>query len=572
MTTNPPAETIDATPDFMKVHSDSAGSQGSENLAQRYQKCTKNDCQLAAFEPEWQGWEELFAGRVDESDIPYPADMEAATSPTKADFDAAVAAIRPEIGKDYSLETVKNHWNTVVKTKLDEIQVALDRAYKDLDPEWDGKDFDEFAKRATATGEFLKDIIEDVSGDVSIVKGLSDYQDTLRTKQGGCPFPAAKVWSYEETDGSNEDRVHIRPAFTRKDCKDMSLEDSAKVLVNGMQNAGTQYRGIEEQWAAHFKQTNCTTYSHRDNDFWTEQDTKMDLGNSCEVLPADEQRSQAEANEMANQHVSAAARTAKDEVLEKYNGQYDEVKTDIIGRRDGANTLYENEHPKLDPNKPPPPGTPGQDSGTTPSPSLAKPPGSAPPPGGMPDTPKMDPPPSFTPDTPTPDVPTPDTDLPPRPDIDNPTTGTPDYGDIQGGGVGGGGIGSIGGGGVGGGGIGSPGGFGGGGGTLGGPGGIGAGGGLAGGMMGGGAGAGAGKGAGGRGGMGMMGGGAGAGGAGKGAAGKGAAGRGGAGMMGGGAGRGGAHGNENEEHGTWLQEDEDVWGTDGDDAPPSLLH
>ncbi|GIG65070.1 hypothetical protein [Phytomonospora endophytica] len=571
MTTNPPAETIDATPEFMKVKAETAGSGGSENLAQRYQKCTKNDCGLQPFETEWQGWEELFAGRVDESVLPYPADMEAATSPTKADFDAAVAAIRPDIGKSYSLTTVRDHWQNTVLDALSDIQTALDTAYKNLDPEWDGKDFDEFAKRANATSEFLKEIIDDISGqDESIIKGLNDYMNTLSTKQGGCPFPAAKVWSYEETDGSDEDRVHIRPAFTRRDCKDMSLEDAAKVLVNGMGNAGSQYRGIEQQWASHFKQTNCTTYSHRDNDFWTERDTKMDLGNSCEVLPADEQRTQAEANEMANQHVSAAARTAKDEVLEKYNGQYEEVKTDIIGRRDGANSAYENEHPKLDPNKPPPPGTPGQDSGTTPSPSLAKPPGSTPPPGGMPDTPKMDPPPSFKPDPPT-DIKPPDTDLPPRPDIDNPSNPpTPDYGDIQGGGDLGG-IGSIGGGG-GGGSIGNPGGFGGGGGSIGSPGGgLGAGGGLAagGGMVGaGGSAAGAGKGAAGRGGMGMMGGGAGAGGAGKGAAG-----RGGAGMMGGaGAGRGGAHGNENEEHGTWLKEDEDVWGTDGDDAPPSLLH
>ena len=39
-------------------------------------------------------------------------------------------------------------------------------------------------------------------------------------------------------------------------------------------------------------------------------------------------------------------------------------------------------------------------------------------------------------------------------------------------------------------------------------------------------------------------------------------------MMGGphgGAGRG-----SEEDHGTWLQEDEDVWGTDNDAAPPLL--
>jgi hypothetical protein len=79
-------------------------------------------------------------------------------------------------------------------------------------------------------------------------------------------------------------------------------------------------------------------------------------------------------------------------------------------------------------------------------------------------------------------------------------------------------------------------------------------------------------GAGGLGGMMPMGGGAGGG---RGGAGR-PGGRGGARGLGGGAGMGmmpgaGAHGGaEGEDHTTWLEEDEDVWGTDSD-APPSVL-
>jgi hypothetical protein len=39
-------------------------------------------------------------------------------------------------------------------------------------------------------------------------------------------------------------------------------------------------------------------------------------------------------------------------------------------------------------------------------------------------------------------------------------------------------------------------------------------------------------------------------------------------MMGGGHGAGGEGGGN--DHSTWLQEDEDVWGTDSDAAPPVL--
>ncbi|MEV4757080.1 hypothetical protein AB0J86_18475 [Micromonospora sp. NPDC049559] len=103
-----------------------------------------------------------------------------------------------------------------------------------------------------------------------------------------------------------------------------------------------------------------------------------------------------------------------------------------------------------------------------------------------------------------------------------------------------------------------------------GAGGIGAGGGL----PGGGAGLGAGTaGVGGPGtgmmGAGMAGAGAGAGGRGSGA-GRGGTGRSGLGAMAGGGGHGGAGGGDGDEYSTWLSEDEDVWGSDTDAAPPVL--
>jgi len=104
----------------------------------------------------------------------------------------------------------------------------------------------------------------------------------------------------------------------------------------------------------------------------------------------------------------------------------------------------------------------------------------------------------------------------------------------------------------------------------------GGGGGLGGGSMPGGGAGGAGSMPGGAGGLagGMPGAGARGAGAGGLGSGKGAAGRGGmgAGGMGGGAGRGGGgKGEEEHERGTWLTEDEDVWGgNDGDTAPPVI--
>ncbi|MEU5939609.1 hypothetical protein ABZ807_10505 [Micromonospora sp. NPDC047548] len=78
------------------------------------------------------------------------------------------------------------------------------------------------------------------------------------------------------------------------------------------------------------------------------------------------------------------------------------------------------------------------------------------------------------------------------------------------------------------------------------------------GMMGGGAGAGAGRGGAGRGGAG----------AGKGAAARGAGVKGGIGGMG--AGHGAGYGEEEAPRNSWLEEDEDVWGADGDAAPGIL--
>jgi hypothetical protein len=42
------------------------------------------------------------------------------------------------------------------------------------------------------------------------------------------------------------------------------------------------------------------------------------------------------------------------------------------------------------------------------------------------------------------------------------------------------------------------------------------------------------------------------------------------GMMGGAGGHGGQEAGDGDEHSTWLNEDEDIWGSDTDAAPPVL--
>ncbi|GLZ81823.1 hypothetical protein Afil01_66300 [Actinorhabdospora filicis] len=536
--------------------------------------CNKDGCKLAKSEEE-KAWEELWSGRVSDQDIDPPLPAQGKTAPSPERYAEVLHAVRPP--GVHAIMAISTGWNAHVKSPMvTTTKPALTSAFETLKGSWEGDDFTKFTERVTATHKFIDDILGNLGGETNsdkdtIITGLNNYATNLSQQQTGCRFPAAQVWSHEGGT-SSEDRVHIRPPWHVGDCHEMGLAEAAEKLVNGMQGASSDYSNMTSSWTAHFKSCanpNIHFYAYGGRGYAYQAKTPKP-GESCESLPADKQRSDGDAKKFAENYTTSVARLAKDKIYEDYEKNYRETADDIKKRVNTANDDYSKDHPKLDTTTPPPPGLPGENPNTPPPGLGGPPPGSVPPPGGLPKGPMADVPPPIKPGD-TPDIPTPKPYDPPKPDITPPGVKPPgDHGGFQG--VGDPGFSKVppGGGGWnpgGGGGIGTP---GGGGWTPGGGGGVGTPGGgvgMLGGAGAGGVGAGAaGKGAAGRGGMGMMGG-AGAG-AGKGAAGAGGKGAG-AGMMGGG--RGGAHGNENEEHGTWLQEDDDVWGTDGDDAPPSLL-
>jgi hypothetical protein len=461
--------------------------------------------------------------------------------------------IRPTNPNDYAIQTIKEGWVDFA-TKLQPHETYLKEALEALSKEWTGSDYDAFEEQVTVVLDNLKQVMEDIgSVDASdtALGMLNQKQEEIYALQGSggeVPYPAPQLW-WDDGGFWGVNEIHIRPPFWDKGTcekqEDPFGDGCGEPDAGGkrfMEMAGFSTERADEVHNFIEDRTNYYLQKYKDENITQEQAAEMARGDASETVQQDSE--------------SAAT---------DYENRANIVNQDVISRKDSTSTAVGEIQPTSvpaqettlkDPNAPTtnlPPMEPGGG-------------GSMPSPGGMdsmktPDTPStdlgsFDPPPSTDPGDFDPG--NPDTGgIDPGGLDDNPwDSSTPDPDDISGGLASGGG-GGLGGGGLGGGGL--PG--GGAGGGLGGGAGGGLGGGMGagmGGMMGGaGGGRGAGAGAGGRGGPKGMG---------KGMGGKGMAG----GMMGGaGGGRGmGGQGEGEQEAGTWLTEDDDVWGIGNEEEDP----
>lgn len=514
--------------------------------------CPNGDCGNKE-NPGEQPWIELMSA------IPQPnqtnnikAKPSGMSTPGGQQVSEIVAQLRGPDGDNYAIGAVKDGWSDFNNT-FSLLEGALSGAVEALSQEWTGDDFDAFAEQIEIVTKNIADVNEKVVGENGIMPLLANAQSSIYELQGGdsgeVPYPAPLVWVDDDGGWLWTAAIHIRPAFWDGECEieeDVCANDSGDKIME-MAGMETGYQDevqsfVEDRKNYYFQYYNSEANGYKPGSFSEEQALEM---------------ARSDAQNQVSQDVS--------NIDENYQQRLTNVNDDIIGRRDYAN----NEVAGFQPD---PPASQETELGDGGQPDVGyEPPGGG---GGgsMPTAPggmdSMNPPEFSTPDKP----PTPSFDPPPTPDStvpdpggidpggldDNPwDSNVPDPDDISGG-------------------LASGGGLGGGGGSLGGGLGGGAGGGLGGGA---GGGLGGGMGAGGMGGM--MGGAGGGRGAGAGAGGRGAGGakgmgkgmgRGGmaGGMMGGaGGGRGmGGPGEDGQESGTWLTEDDDVWGIGNEEEDP----
>jgi hypothetical protein len=518
--------------------------------------CNLGECTAKVVEPAEEAWLRLMSAvpKIGQTANIAPArDIKAYALPSGESVASLVASLRPSPADEYSIEQIADEWQTFY-TELYNVPEDLKTGLSTLSEDWDGDDYDAFEEQVEKVIKNCRTILEDVWGeDGGAVKVLNDKAEEIFSQQGGneCVYPAPKF--HLEDAAACSHKIHIRPAYF-PECK-VFADDETKTAM--------EWAGFEPGIIDEVEENRQAEY-----DYWIEQT------NAYPDLEIDGRKGADLAQYKADEYAKTTTDSLGTDGQEQLQDQAKVVNGDIMDRKTNTNVQVSEIKPQAKNSE----QTTFNNGDVPPTPDLdgGAPPGGGTPPGLGDMTPPGSPTPINPPSTPTP-TPTdpggldpytpPDSSLPDNGSLDdeNPwDSSVPDPDDISGGLASGGGGGGLGGG-LGGG----PG--GGMGGGLGGGAGGGAGGGLGGGLGAGGAMGGMMGGAGGGRGMGAgAGGGRGAGakgmGKGMGAGGRGMAG----GMMGGaGGGRGmGGQGEGEQETGTWLTEDDDVWGIGNEDSDP----
>lgn len=522
--------------------------------------CSLSECTAKVVEPAEEAWLRLMSAvpmKGQTANIRPARDIQSYALPNGESVASLVASVRPSPADEYSIEKISDEWQTFY-SEFYNVPEDLKAGLSTLSEDWEGDDYDAFEEQVEKVIKNCRTILDDVWGDDGgAVKVLNDKADEIFSQQGGneCVYPAPKF--HLEDAAACSHKIHIRPAYFQS-CE-VFADDETKTamewagfdssIIDDIENDRDELYQNALQYATDYPDAYVvggrtpSQYAQETTDEWVKRQT--------DHLGTDGQEDLQEQATIVNGDIMDRKTNA--------NVQVSEIDTQA---KNSEQTAFNDGDvpptPDLDGGSPPGGGTPPGLGDMTP-PGSTKPmnPPSLPPGPGDFDSnnPNLPSNPNYPGGTNLPD---------PNGLDDNPwESSTPDPDDISGGLASGGG---LSGGGLGGGGL--PGGGGPGGGLGGG---AGAGGGLGGGMgagmggmMGGagggrgaGAGAGGGRGAGGRGaggpkGMGKgMGGGMG-------------------GMMGGaGGGRGmGGQGEGEQEAGTWLTEDDDVWGIGNEEEDP----
>lgn len=517
--------------------------------------CGVEKCTAKTVDPAEEAWLRLMSAvpkNGQSAAIDAGRDIPQYALPDKASVGDLVRSLRPSQPDLYSIEQISSEWKTFYST-FNNVPNELKNGLSTLSEDWEGEDYDAFEEQVEKVIKNARTILADIWGEEGTVGGavklLDDKSDSIYQQQGGneCVYPSPKF--HLEDAAACSHKIHIRPAYF-PECK-VFPDDETKVAM--------EWAGFDSSIVDEVQEERERIYN-----------MYIDHTNQYPEYEEDGMRGEELARTRADEYAKRATDDLGTDGQDQLQAEAARVNGDITDRHSNTDMAVSEITPEAAPSEQTafndgdtePPG--GLDGGSLPG--GGSPPGldNMTPPGNMkpvtPSTPSM-------PDNPTnPDYPG-NPDLPGNPpgtgdpggiDDDPWTPSTPDPDDLPSGGLAGGG-----GGGLGGGGGGLPGGGGAGGGLPGGGaggglpgGGIGAG--AMGGMMG--AGGGAGRGAGGAGGG--RGGGRGPGGMGRGAGAMG-------GMMGGAGGRpGGAPGEDGGETGTWLTEDDDVWGIGNENEDP----
>ncbi|MDA1358653.1 hypothetical protein O1R50_03410 [Glycomyces luteolus] len=134
--------------------------------------------------------------------------------PNDQDINSIVESIRPADAREYALDTIADRWKNLVDP-LREVGSALETGLADLANDWTGTDYDAFEEEVSTVLLNVKTLITDIgeSDADGIIGVLKTKSDAIYSQQGeqAIVYPAPKFW-LEDAAGCSH-KIHIRPPF-----------------------------------------------------------------------------------------------------------------------------------------------------------------------------------------------------------------------------------------------------------------------------------------------------------------------------------------------------------------------
>jgi hypothetical protein len=181
-------------------------------------------------------------------------------APSQEEVQSMVAQIRPADGDKYALQEIALHWrqfnNDFSDNEGTAVAPILRSKLQELSNGWQGTDFDAFAEQMEAVFANCEQITADIGkGSTGMVGLLNQKADEIYALQGGdsheLPYPAPQYWTEDEMSLFSDGKIHVRAPFTSGDC---DIAEGCSLAGTATTNEAMELGGFDSEYTNELNQ------------------------------------------------------------------------------------------------------------------------------------------------------------------------------------------------------------------------------------------------------------------------------------------------------------------------------
>lgn len=325
--------------------------------------CGNGDCENTS-NPAEEAWVKLVsaipvAGQI--ANLKCVATGTAA--PSQDEVQSLVAQVRPSDPDKYALSTIQEKWTEFRRAfAIDEgtaVEPILKSKLTELSNGWQGNDFDAFAEQMEAVFANCEQIKADIGDDTSGIAGLlKQKSDEIYNLQGGAsgelPYPAPQYWVEDKMSLFTDGKIHVRAPFTNGDC---DIAEDCSFAGTGTTNEAMELSGFDSEYTNELNQYVVDQTEYHYTRLKAEHvngvdTTGMDATEKSEattLTAAQESSLRAEAERLAQQDANERASQDYDEGSQDYEARATEQNETVTARWQDAETSASEFVPTVEP-------------------------------------------------------------------------------------------------------------------------------------------------------------------------------------------------------------------------------